>query len=49
MAKTITCPCGWTVTADTDDDLVSQVQKHAKDTHQQEATREEILSMARPA
>jgi predicted small metal-binding protein len=49
MAKALTCPCGWSVTADSDDDLVAQVSKHAKDVHDQEAKREEILSMARPA
>lgn len=48
MAKVISCPCGWTARAETDDDLVSQVQKHAKDVHDQTATREEILAMAKP-
>ena len=48
MAKAINCPCGWTVRAETDDDLVAQVQQHAKDVHNQTATREEILAMAKP-
>lgn len=48
MAKVINCPCGWTARADTDDDLVTQVQKHAKEVHDQKATREEILAMAKP-
>ncbi len=47
--KTITCPCGWTASAATDDDLVAQAQKHAKETHQMNATREEILAMVKPA
>ncbi|HET9428281.1 MAG TPA: DUF1059 domain-containing protein [Allosphingosinicella sp.] len=47
--KTITCPCGWTASADTDDALVAQAQKHAKETHQMNPTREEILAMVKPA
>jgi predicted small metal-binding protein len=49
MPKTITCPCGWTASGDTDDDLVAKVQVHAKDTHDQNPSREEILAMAKPA
>jgi len=49
MTKAITCPCGWSTSADSDDDLVNAVQKHAKETHDQTATREEILAMAKPA
>lgn len=48
MAKVINCPCGWTARAETDDELVEQVQKHAKEVHDQSATREEILAMAKP-
>jgi len=48
MAKVINCPCGWTARADNDDELVAQVQKHAKEVHSQEATRDEILAMAKP-
>ncbi len=48
MAKVIHCPCGWTTTSDTDDELVKQVQQHAKETHDQETTREEVLAMAKP-
>ena len=46
MAKVINCPCGWSVRADNDEDLIRQVQQHAKETHNQEAKREEILAMA---
>lgn len=46
--KVINCPCGWTARAENDDDLVNQVQQHAKEVHNQASTREEILAMARP-
>ncbi len=48
MAKVINCPCGWTVRSDNDDELVKQAQQHARDVHNQTATRDEILAMARP-
>jgi predicted small metal-binding protein len=48
MKKTLNCPCGWSASADTDDDLVKQVQQHAKEAHDQTPSRDEILSMARP-
>ena len=49
MAKAISCPCGWSVKEDNDDELVRKVQQHAKDVHNQSATREEVLAMAQPA
>ena len=48
-SKVINCPCGWSVTADTDDELVAQVQAHAKEAHSQSPSKEEVLAMARPA
>ena len=47
MAKVIDCPCGWTVRADNDEELIKQVQQHAKEVHSQEPTREQVLAMAR--
>ena len=47
MAKVINCPCGLTVRSESDEDLIRQVQQHAKEAHNQEAKREEILAMAR--
>ncbi len=47
--KTISCPCGWSITTESDDELVTKVQEHAKQVHNQESTREQILAMARPA
>lgn len=48
MHKSINCPCGWNYSADSDDELVKEVQKHAKETHDQNPSREEILAMAKP-
>ena len=48
MAKAVKCPCGETMTADTDDELVRLVQAHGKDVHQQEVIRQDALAMAQP-
>lgn len=48
MAKVISCPCGTTIRAESDDELISLVQKHAREVHNQEAKREDILAMAKP-
>jgi predicted small metal-binding protein len=48
MAKAVNCPCGETITADTDDELVQLVQAHGKAVHNQEVSREDALSMAHP-
>lgn len=49
MAKAISSPCGWSAKEDNDDELVRKVQQHAKEVHNQSATREEVLAMAQPA
>lgn len=46
--KMIACPCGWSVSSESEEELVREVQKHAKDVHDQAPSRDEILSMARP-
>ena len=48
MAKVVNCPCGQVMKAETDDELVRQVQQHGKDVHNQEVKREDVLAMARP-
>ena len=49
MAKKIVkCPCGWSYSAESDDELVREVQKHGKEVHNQEASREDVLAMAQP-
>ena len=48
-AKVIECPCGALINGTDDDDVVSQAQTHAKSTHDMDLSREQALSMARPA
>lgn len=48
MAKVVTCPCGEVIRADSDDELVGLVQKHGRDVHSQEVSREDALAMAQP-
>ncbi len=48
MAKAVDCPCGETIRADNDDELVSLVQKHGKEVHNQDVSREDALAMAQP-
>ena len=48
MAKAVNCPCGETLTANTDDELVKRVQDHGKSMHNQEVSREDALAMAQP-
>ena len=46
--KQVSCDCGKVIREKTDDQLVATVQKHAKEVHQMELTREQVLSMAEP-
>ena len=48
MAKIVTCPCGEVIRADDDDTLARLVQKHGKEVHNQELSREEALAAAAP-
>jgi predicted small metal-binding protein len=48
MTKVIQCPCGTVIRAGDDDKLVAQAQRHAKDVHAMELTREQVLAMASP-
>ena len=48
MAKAVNCPCGETIKADTDGELVQLVQAHGKEVHNQEVSREDALAMAQP-
>jgi predicted small metal-binding protein len=49
MQKVITCPCGFVLKGDSDDDVVAKAQAHAKQVHQMELSKEQALSMAKPA
>jgi predicted small metal-binding protein len=46
MAKIMQCDCGYVVRGETDDELVANVQKHAREVHDMELTREQVLAMA---
>lgn len=47
MSKSFTCQMcgGMKISAETDEELVEKVQEHAKEVHDQEMEREQILSM----
>ena len=47
MAKTFTCTCGVVLRGDTDDELVANTQRHAREVHDMDLTRDQILAMAR--
>ena len=46
MAKIMQCDCGYVVRGETDNELVANVQKHAREVHDMEITREQVLAMA---
>jgi predicted small metal-binding protein len=46
MAKIMRCDCGHVIRGETDDELVANVQKHAREVHDMDLTREQILAMA---
>jgi len=49
MAKKIVkCDCGFIVRSDSDEALVADLQKHAREHHQMNLTREQVLAMAQP-
>lgn len=49
MEKEIRCPCGYVIRADSEEALVAEAQKHAKDAHDMDLSAEQALAMARPA
>jgi predicted small metal-binding protein len=48
MTKVIRCDCGFVVRGATDDELVGAAQKHAREDHGMEITRDQVLAMATP-
>ena len=46
MAKIMRCDCGYVVRGETDDEIVANVQKHAREVHDMEISREQVLAMA---
>ena len=49
MTKIVNCDCGHVLRGDTDDELVAATQKHAREAHGMDLTREQVLSLAVPA
>jgi len=49
MQKVITCPCGFVLKGESDDDVVKKAQAHAKEVHQMDLSRDQALAMAKPA
>ena len=48
LEKKVTCECGKEFRSASDDQLVSDVQKHAREVHNMEMSREQVMSMAQP-
>lgn len=48
MALKVTCDCGVTVRGENEDEFVTNVQKHGREAHDMEVTREQALAMAQP-
>jgi predicted small metal-binding protein len=46
MAKIMKCYCGQVVRGETDNELVANVQEHARKVHDMEITREQVLAMS---
>ena len=49
MTKKVSCDCGKTIRESTDEALVAAVQRHARDVHRMELSRDQVLAMAEPA
>jgi predicted small metal-binding protein len=48
MVIRVRCDCGWAVESPNEDELVAEVQRHAKEVHHLGVTREQALSLAVP-
>jgi len=49
MTKIIKCDCGYVVRGETDEELVTAAQHHAREAHDMDLTSDQILAMAEPA
>lgn len=47
--KKVSCDCGKVIREPNDEQLVAEVQKHAKQVHDMSLTRDQVLAMAEPA
>jgi predicted small metal-binding protein len=48
VRKIVKCDCGFLVRSDDDNTLVAELQQHAKEHHQMNLSREQVLAMAQP-
>jgi len=48
MSKIINCDCGYVARGDSDDALVADAQQHAREAHDMEITRDQVLALAVP-
>ncbi|HSW84669.1 MAG TPA: DUF1059 domain-containing protein [Usitatibacter sp.] len=48
VKKIVKCDCGFTVSSDNENRLVADLQKHAKEHHKMNLSREQVLAMAQP-
>lgn len=46
--KQVSCDCGKVIRQESDDQLVADVQEHARQVHEMELTRDQVLAMAEP-
>lgn len=49
VEKKVSCDCGKTIRAQSDDELVRAVQDHAQSVHAMNLSRDQVLAMAEPA
>ncbi|HUK29306.1 MAG TPA: DUF1059 domain-containing protein [Candidatus Acidoferrales bacterium] len=51
MAKEVTCspPCSFRVRSESEDELVTLVQQHAKTMHNMNVSKSDVMGMAKPA
>ncbi|MSP78453.1 MAG: DUF1059 domain-containing protein, partial [Dehalococcoidia bacterium] len=47
-SHTVSCECGVVIKGRDDDELVRQAQRHAREAHRIQITREQVLAMVRP-
>jgi predicted small metal-binding protein len=45
----IVCECGYVVEGETEDEIVLNTQRHAREAHAMELTRDQVLAMLQPA
>jgi len=48
-AKVIECPCGVVLRGATDEETITNAQRHARENHEMALTRDQAIAMARPA